>query len=131
MKNVLLICLILMLAFSAFFSVQASAIPHANPVFEEASVYLYENFRAHFTASTMSYCSTISVTYCALQRLSGGRWVFHQLLPLPSYVAVSTSTYDDMVDYSSYAPSSGTYRIKATFSGGGESVTQYSNSRTR
>lgn len=111
--------------------VSSEIIPYANPVFYEASVYISSQMQAEFTASTMILCSSISVSSCILQKMNGTRWINYSQLSVPSYVAINDSIYDDIKDYSNDIPAGGTYRLKVVFSGGGETVTRYSNSRSK
>ncbi len=102
----------------------------ANPVFSEASVYLGSNMVADFDASTRLVCSTIAVTSCKVQKNINGVWSDVVNLPLPES-ATDTDSYGASYDYSSKMPTGGSFRIKAVFSGGGESLTRYSNARNR
>lgn len=129
-RNVVIIITLAMVA-CLIIPATTETVLRANAVFSEASVYLYDDYSAHFTASTMIICSTISVSSCSLQVYANGRWKHHSYLSLPGPNATNTAVFGALADYSSSFPASGRYRIKATFSGGGESVTRYSNARTR
>ena len=109
----------------------AEIVPFANPVFDSASVYLGKKFSAEFTASTNVICSSICVSSCTLQKKVGTNWVYAKSLNVPSYVANNTFIYDDVKNYDDDIPAGGTYRLKVVFSGGGETVTRYSNSQTK
>ncbi len=126
-----LLCLAIILSMAITTGGHAEISPMANPVFAEASVYLSDQMVAEFTASTMSTCSSISVTSCVLQKKSGVNWVYASDLDVPSYVAQNDSVYMDVKNYANVIPSGGTYRLKVIFSGGGETVTRYSNSRAK
>lgn len=130
-RTLFLMITILMVICFASFSV-AEAATRANPVFSEASIYLYDDFKAHFTATTMVLCPQISVSSCSLQVYRGGRWKDHSSLTVPTdSSATNSAVFDALKDYNTSVPQGGKYRIKATFSGAGESVTRYSNARTK
>lgn len=126
-----LVCFVLIICSAAPVFAHAIAIPQANPVFIEASVYVSSNMRAEFTASTMKVCASIYVKSCDLQKKNGVNWVDYKSLTPPSYVATNTSAYGEVKNYASNFPSGGTFRLKVVFSGGGETVTRYSNSQSK
>lgn len=131
-KNLtILLCFVTTLILIAPVAINAQVTPCANPVFIEASVYIGSTMRAEFTASTMVTCSSICVSSCTLQKKVGTRWVYAKSLSVPSYVANNTFIYDDVKNYDDDIPAGGTYRLKVVFSGGGETVTRYSNSQTK
>ncbi|MGI6635409.1 MAG: hypothetical protein ACOX7B_09590 [Christensenellales bacterium] len=130
MKKFLVACLIVVMLVSTLSTALANFLPLANPVFHITSLYLYESFYVQFEASTMLLCPTISVSSCSIQKLVNGKWVHYQSLTPPSYVAENATLYGETEDYTAYKPTNGTYRIKATFTARGESVTEYSLPRT-
>lgn len=132
MKRTLLLMIITLMAIGFISSSIAEADPRANPVFSEASIYLYDDFKAHFTASTMIICPQISVSSCFLHVYRNGTWKNHSSLTVPTDSgATNTAMFDALEDYYNSVPQGGKYRIKATFSGAGQSVTRYSNARTK
>lgn len=130
MRRVFAASLVAILLVCSIVSVDAAVEPFSNPVFHLTSLYLFESFYVQFSASTMLACPTISVSLCSIQKLVNGKWTHYQTLTPPSYVAVNAISYDETGNYTAYKPSNGTYRIKATFTAMGESVTGYSASRT-
>lgn len=104
--------------------------PTANPIFSQASVVLASDMYATFDATLAQPCPSISVTACTLQRLVSGQWVNAGTLTPPAHIAYNTSWYDSTANYSSFCTKGQTYRIKAVFSAGGESVTRYSPGAT-
>lgn len=129
LSTLLIIIAIISIALPAMSA--AEIVPFANPVFDSASVYLGKKFSAEFTASTNVICSSICVSSCTLQKKVGTIWVYAKSLSVPSYVANNASNYDDVKNYDDDIPAGGTYRLKVVFSGGGETVTRYSNSQTK
>lgn len=130
MRKALMTAFIVILLFSLLVSSSANSGPNANPVFHMTSLYLYESFYVQFSASTRLLCPTISVSACSIEKLVNGKWVLHQTLTPPSYIAQNATLYSETGDYTTYKPTSGTYRIKATFTARDESVTEYSLPRT-
>ncbi len=130
MRRTITVCLTITLIIFMVSIASASIFPLANPVFELTSLYLFESFYVQFDASTRLNCPTISVSSCSIQKLVNGKWIHYQTLTPPSYVATNATLYGETGDYTSQKPSNGTYRIKATFTALGESVTEYSLSRT-
>lgn len=104
--------------------------PAANPVFIHASVLLSTDMYSEFDAAVQMNCPTISVTSCTLQKLVSGQWNSVGSIPPPSHIATNTSWFAASANYSSYCTKGQTYRIKAVFSAGGESVTRYSSGAT-
>jgi hypothetical protein len=130
MKKMVAFCLVFILVLASLVLVPAESIPMANPVFQITTLYLFESFYVQFGASTRLICPTISVSSCAIEKQVNGKWILHQTLTPPSYVAQNATVYGETGDYTAYKPTSGTYRIKATFTARGESVTEYSLPRT-
>lgn len=128
-RLIILVALVMILSISApINNIYASgAEPYASAVFASASVRLYSDFSVNFYASTRVVC-TISVTSCVMQREINGSWSDFKALEVPDGKS-NAITYDVDKDYDS--PSSGKYRIKAVFSGGGETVTRYSSAITK
>lgn len=127
-----ILVLIVLLAANQIVIAKAEAIaPYANPIFEIASVTFNSKFTAYFSASTNEVCSSIFVSSCVLQKKSGTSWITSAELVVPSYVATDASNYDDFKNYADVIPVGGTYRLKVVFSGGGETVTRYSNSQSK
>lgn len=134
MRKLFSVVLVLVALLAASQTVIAKAeitAPFANPIFEVASVSLNSKFTAYFSASTNEVCSSIFVSSCVLQKRNGTVWITLAELSPPSYVATDASNYDDLKNYADVIPAGGTYRLKAVFSGGGETVTRYSNSQSK
>lgn len=109
--------------------VTASAGQLADSVFDEATVSLYANKTAYFSASTINVASSIQVTGVKLYKMIGNTWQYIQDLPVPSDVATNDVFFSASYDYSSYI-GTGEYRLKVTFNADGHGITRYSNSRT-
>lgn len=106
----------------------AEAVPLSSDSFTSASVRVSASGTASFSA-TMRYPCNISVSSCILQKQVNGRWVFAaSLTPPPS--KSNAIKYSAKKDYSADMTSGITYRIVATFTADGESVTATSNSVT-
>ncbi len=127
-KKALVFSILIVVAFSLTTTVLASGsqAPMANPIFTDASVMLVSDMYAVFDASLSQICPSISVTSCSLERKVSDVWVNMGAVPVPSHIAQNTSAFSASKTYSSYCTKGQTYRIKAVFSAGGESVTRYS-----
>lgn len=125
----IIVAILLIAGFSGV--VVSEAASRANPVFDSGSVYLSNTFKAEFTASTNVVCSFIYVSSCTLQKKVGTTWSNLKALAVPSYVATNSSIYGDVKSYGNDIPAGGTYRLKVIFSGGGETLTRYSNSQSK
>lgn len=106
----------------------ADAMPLSSDSFTSASVSVSAAGTASFSAA-LRYSCNISVSSCTLQKQVNGRWVFAaSLTPPPS--KTNAIRYSAKKDYSSDMTSGVTYRIVATFTADGESVTATSGSIT-
>lgn len=106
----------------------AEAMPLSSDCFTSTSVRISASGTASFSAS-MRYSCDISVSSCTLQKQVNGRWVFAaSLTPPPS--KSNSIRYSAQKDYASNMTSGVTYRIIATFTADGESVTATSGSIT-
>lgn len=104
----------------------AEAMPLSSDTFTLTSVSISTSGTASFSATARHLC-TISVSSCTLQKQVNGRWVFAaSLTPPPS--KSNTVKYSAKKDYSSAMTAGTTYRIVATFTADGESVTATSGS---
>ena len=106
----------------------ADAMPLSSDSFTSASVSVSAAGTARFSAA-LRYSCNISVSSCTLQKQVNGRWVFAaSLTPPPS--KSNSIRYSAQKDYSSSMTAGVTYRIVATFTADGESVTCTSNAIT-
>ena len=121
-KSIVGIALVLILLFSAF-TVQAFA--RANAHIDEASILLNSSMSATFSCSTRAKYN-ISVGSVQLEvKNSNGTWSFVKNLSAPPS-ASNVSNYTKVMNYSSSCTSGKTYRIKAVFYAGTESVSRIS-----
>lgn len=126
-----LICLVMVLVTAltaVVWTASAEISPLSSEVFHRASVSCSSG-TATFSARVNIQCSSISVTSCTLQKFENGSWVFAATLATPESKS-NTYTYFTTKDYSSSMSTGVTYRIKATFEAGGDSVTTTSKSFT-
>ncbi len=123
-KAIILIAVVILLSVTV--GVSSEIFPMESNVFIQASVALASDMYASFDASLHQPYPTIAVTSCTLQKQVSGAWITVGSVPAPSYVARNTSWYAADASYSTYCTKGQTYRIKAVFSAGGESVTRYS-----
>lgn len=121
--------LILLLLFSVMSAKAAEIKPFASYVFKKTSISLTTSGNATFYASVDTAVSSISISNCILQQKSGSKWVTAATLEVPESMS-DTIAYYKSKDYHSSMSSGKTYRIKATFSAGGHTVTDYSGSIT-
>lgn len=130
MKKIL-VCIIALMLFTTMLAKHpawAEAMPLSSNSFVSTSVSVSASGTASFSAIARHLC-TISVSSCTLQKQVNGRWVFAaSLTPPPS--KSNAIKYSTQKDYSSDMTSGITYRIVATFTADGESVTTTSGSIT-
>ena len=113
--------------FLASFPVQALA--RANPNIDQASIVFSSSMGAGFSL-TASNNFNVSITSVKLEvKESNGTWSFVKNLPAPSS-ATNVTFYNRDMDYSSHCTKGKTYRIKATFNAGSESVSRTSAEKT-
>lgn len=117
--------LILMLSVAAVAEVVA---PCADEVFRDASINLTSSGRITYTASTRTVYNKLSVSNCYLQQYVDGVWKTVCTLPNPASMT-NTKTYLSYTNSAEYL-STGTYRVVATFSADGYTITRTSNERT-
>lgn len=100
----------------------------ADEVFWDACINLSSASRVTYTASTINVCDRISVSNCQLQQYVDGAWTTIATLSNPASItnAQSYLSYTNVAGYIT----SGTYRVVATFSADGHSITRTSNERT-
>ena len=122
-----LVTCMLILVFSAVAVADAVA-PCADEVFRDASIILTSSGRITYTASTRSVYNTISVSNCYLEQYVDNVWQFVCTLPSPASMS-NTKTYLAYTNSADYF-STGTYRVVATFSADGYTITRTSNERT-
>lgn len=106
----------------------AEAMPLSSDCFTSTSVSVSASGTASFSAA-LRYSCNISVSSCTLQKQVNGRWVFAESLTPPPGKS-NSRRYSAQKDYASNMTSGVTYRIIATFTADGESVTATSGSIT-
>lgn len=108
--------------------------PYASYVFDDYSVQLGSDGSIKFTCSLVDVFPTVKVTKCVVQKKtqnSAGTVTWSPVQTI--YNPASASNTDLMIAVNSsykYLMKSGTYRVTATFSAGGESRTATSNVKT-
>lgn len=120
------VAILLLLTISCSFA--EAMMPRADLVFQDATVILCSGKYVVFTASTFDEAESIKVTQVRLQQKVNGEWTYVKNLKIPSkqdncIQYTSTVYYTDDI-------STGTYRVVASFSADGHSITRTSNERT-
>lgn len=105
-----------------------SVLPCADEVFSEATIVLYKGKYVTYTASSVYTLASIAVTSAHLEVKVDGEWTFVCNLTCPpsrtnTFDFTHTMYYTDQI-------STGTYRVVATFTADGHSITRTSNERT-
>lgn len=103
-------------------------VPCADEVFSDAYINLASGKAASYTAVTYHTCTEIKVISSYVEQRINGEWVTIASISVPGCGA-NTFAYTWRVDCSGVI-SSGTYRVVATFSADGHTVTRTSNERT-
>lgn len=124
-KKVLLLLVVLIFSWVSI----ALAGTYSDEVFESVVVSLSSTKTATFTADTYLRQNSIKVIVVRLYRQYGNSWTFTGYLPVPTNEATNALYYGAIMDYSSYI-GTGTYRILATFTADGHSISRYSNTIT-
>lgn len=129
---VLLIALVLM--GRSFISLAETIEPYASHVFDDYYVQLGSDGSIKFACSTVDVFPTIKVTKCIVQKKtqnSAGTVTWPPVQTIYNPASVSNTDLMNVVnsEYKSIMKS-GTFRVVATFSAGGESRTATSNVRT-
>lgn len=126
-----LVCIAMTIAVLLTLSVSAVAedvSTCADEVFWDACINLMSSGQIYYTASTADTCNEISVSNCYLQQSVNGAWKTVATLPNPGAIA-NTYSYLTTTNGAGYI-TSGTYRVVATFTADGHSITRTSNERT-
>lgn len=104
--------------------------PRADTEFISTATVLKSSKAVSFRATTYEVKDSISVTACWLEiKNSDGTWTTVCSLPVPSAVGTETISFSTSKDYSSYI-GNGTYRVWATYTADGHSISRCSNERT-
>lgn len=103
-------------------------VPCADEVFADAYINLTSGKAASYTAVTYHTCAEIKVTSSYVQQKIDGEWVTIASVSVSGFGA-NTFSYTLRADCSGVI-SDGTYRVVATFSADGHTVTRTSNERT-
>lgn len=129
MKRFLAYVLVLVLTMCIYVNMRAKAeiSPYSTETFRSTSIAFYDTGKATFSASLKYECPTVAVSSCILQKQENGQWVFAAYLTPPPSKS-NTSRYSAQKDYSASMTHGITYRIIATFTADGESVTTTSSS---
>ena len=128
MKNRVLVSLVLFIVLTSLIHI-ALAGSNSDEVFDSASVFLSSTKTASFNAETTEFHNSIMVTQVCLYKKIGNTWIFQRYLPAPTTEATNLDVFTASMDYSSYI-GTGTYRIHATFTADGHSISRYSNTIT-
>jgi len=120
-KNRKLLSLLVILFLSIVVTAQATMIPFANKNIASASITLSSSMVTTFSCSANAKYN-ISVKNVKLEvKNANGSWSFVKDLSAPPS-ATNVGNYNKVMDYSSSCTKGKTYRIKATFYAGTESV---------
>lgn len=127
MKKMISICFIITLV--SMITIGSYALGEVSVV--SSDVFKFANLNAK-PAGTVTFSATlknkgdISITFCALERLDEGKWVFVASLTVPASKS-NTYRYLASKDYSSNLTQGNSYRFKATFLSNGEKYSTVSN----
>lgn len=113
---------------SVALSLAENIIQPRDAVFTSASIQLDSNKQATYRCVTKSSCNSLYVVSCYLEHYISGEWVTIRTLTPPSLV-LSGIAYSYTLNHSD-AIGTGRYRIWATFSADGYTITRCSNERT-
>ena len=127
MKKIVVLALTICLCLNPIISLAAI---NADPEFRSASITLTTSKLVVYSAMLNEEKESISVVSAYLYKeVSPDNWQFVSSLPVPSYVAYSSSSYGAYVDCSAYI-GTGNYRITATYDADGYQITRNSNERS-
>lgn len=130
MRRLISITLLCVMMLTLSISLAEEIVPYADSIFYSASISLSIYKDATFVGKTYNIYKTISVTACSLEKKTGpDSWTQVKILTPPEDVYTNTHAYSSVASYATEI-GIGTYRIKATFSADGHTITRYSNERT-
>lgn len=128
-RFIALVTAVVLMAF-ANTAIASTIIPRADTEFDSTATVLKSSKSVSFRATTFELKDSISVTACWLEiKNSDGTWTTVCSLPVPSAVGTETISFSTSKDYSSYI-GNGTYRVWATYTADGHSISRCSNERT-